>query len=125
MASGAAASSPMTRDVGSPSPEARYAELCASFFSRGDVSPSEKKGFGSSALVVDGRIFAMLTRGRLVVKLPKMRVDALVGAGWGERFDANRGRPMKEWLMVNSGHEKEWPLLAQEALAFVASGRKG
>ncbi|MEA2778584.1 MAG: hypothetical protein QOK29_128 [Rhodospirillaceae bacterium] len=115
----------MTGDASSSSPEARYAELCASFFSRGDVSPSEKKGFGSSALVVDGRIFAMLTRGRLVVKLPKMRVDALVGAGWGERFDANRGRPMKEWLMVNSGHEEEWPSLAQEALAFVASGHKG
>jgi hypothetical protein len=28
-------------------------------------------------------------------------------------------------LMVNSGHEEEWPSLAQEALAFVASGHKG
>lgn len=108
-------------DTAPRSPEARYAELCASYFSRGIVSPSETKGFGSSALVVDGRIFAMLTRGRLVVKLPKARVDALVGSGWGERFDANRGRPMKQWLMIDPAHEDDWPVLAQEAYGFIAS----
>ena len=40
--------------------------------------------------------------GEFVVKLPKGRVDALVASGAGERFDANRGRPMKEWLEVRS-----------------------
>jgi hypothetical protein len=40
------------------------------------------KGFGSSALKVEGRIFAMLTsRSEFVVKLPRERVDeTLVGA---------------------------------------------
>lgn len=103
------------------SPEARYRDLCASFFSRGDVAPSEKKGFGASALTVEGRIFAMLTRDRLVVKLPKGRVDALVATGWGVRFDANRGRPMKEWLSVDPHHEDDWTTLAEEALTFVRS----
>jgi TfoX/Sxy family transcriptional regulator of competence genes len=101
------------------SPDARYAELCAAFFSRGDANPSEKKGFGSSALSVDGRIFAMLVSGRLVVKLPKARVDALVDAGWGERFDANKGRPMKEWLAIDPAHDTGWESLAREALMFV------
>jgi TfoX/Sxy family transcriptional regulator of competence genes len=101
------------------SPDARYRELCTSFFSRGDVAPSEKRGFGSSALTVDGHIFAMLARDRLVVKLPKARVDALLAAGWGERFDANRGRPMKEWLSIDPRYEDDWPALAQEALSFV------
>jgi hypothetical protein len=85
----------MTSDFSSPSPEARYAALCAYFLHRGESSPSEKKGFGSSALMAKGRIFVMLTHGRLVVKLPKAE------AGRGERFDANRGRPMKEWLTVD------------------------
>ena len=102
-------------------PEARYAALCATFFARGDVSPSEKKGFGASALTIGDRIFAMLTRGRLVVKLPEARVDALVAAGWGVRFDANRGRPMKEWLTVDPSHEADWTGLAEEALQFAAA----
>jgi len=37
-----------------------------------------------------------------VVKLPKASVDALVATGAGERFDANRGQPMKEWFKVRS-----------------------
>jgi TfoX/Sxy family transcriptional regulator of competence genes len=100
-------------------PEARYARLGEAFFSRGEVTPSEKKGFGASALTVNGRIFAMLTRERLVVKLPKARVDALVASGGGVRFDANKGRPMKEWLTIDPSLETEWPALAQEALSFV------
>lgn len=98
-----------------------YARLCASFFSREDVRPSEKRGFGASALTVEGRIFAMLSRDRLVVKLPKARVDELVAAGYGERFDANKGRPMKEWLAIDPAHEGDWDELASEALNFVRS----
>jgi len=104
--------------VDATTPEARYAALCAGFFSRGEVSPAEQKGFGASALMMDGRIFAMLTRGRLVVKLSAARVDVLVTGGWGVRFDANRGRPMKQWLTVDPAHEADWSELAEEALAF-------
>ena len=42
-----------------------------------------KKRFGLSELKVNNKIFAMLVRDRLVVKLPKLRVDALVGSGIG------------------------------------------
>jgi hypothetical protein len=108
----------MTSDFSSPSPEARYSALCAEFLHRGEASPSEKKGFGSSALMANGRIFVMLTHGRLVVTLPKARVDLLVEAGWGERSDANRGRPMKEWLTVDPAHEEDWAGLAEEARVF-------
>lgn len=34
--------------------------------------------FGSSGLKVESKVFAMLVKGELVVKLPKHRVDQLV-----------------------------------------------
>ena len=70
------------------------------------------------------KIFAMLVKGKLVVKLPKPRVDALVASGDGERFDPRHdGRLMKEWLSVEPTSEEEWLPLAREAMEFVASQR--
>ena len=89
------------------------------------VSESKKRGFGSSGqLQAGGKIFAMLARGNLVVKLPRQRVDELVEAGAGERFDPRRdGRLMKEWLVVEPGSQEEWLPLATEAMRFVSSNR--
>jgi TfoX/Sxy family transcriptional regulator of competence genes len=79
------------------------------------------KGFGASALKVDGKIFAMVSKGELVVKLPRQRVEELIAAGTGTRFDPGHGRVMKEWLSVATEHERSWPELAQEALEFVGA----
>ena len=89
----------------------------------GVTPPGPGRGFGSHALRFDNKIFAMLVRGRLVVKLPKARVDALVAAGEGIRFDANKGTPMREWLCLAPESRLEWPALAAEALDF--AGRPG
>ncbi len=75
--------------------------------------------FGSTALTVSGSIFAMLTRGQLVVKLPAGRVADLVGAGTGRPFDGGKGRPLREWVVVAGDDPKEWYELAREALLFV------
>jgi hypothetical protein len=76
------------------------------------------KGFGSSALKIDGRIFAMWSsKERFVVKLPKERVLALVAGGKGSFFEPGPGRLMKEWLDV-SAPKTAWLALAKEALAF-------
>ncbi len=64
----------------------------------------------------------MLVKGRLVVKLPRLRVDALIASGDGERFDPRHdGRLMKEWVSVEPTFEEEWLPLAREAMEFVAS----
>lgn len=81
----------------------------------------DRRGFGSSALSVYGSILAMLSRGRLVVKLPRDRVDALIESWTGGPFDAGKGRPMKEWLTVAVDAEETWMALAREALDFVGS----
>jgi hypothetical protein len=69
-----------------------------------------------------GKIFAMLVKERLVVKLPRKRVDELVAAGMGERFDPGHGRIQTEWLRVRSSQPDDWLALATEAESFV-SGR--
>jgi len=94
-----------------------FAPIVRAFAARSDVSP--KKMFSSkSVLSVDGRIFAMLVRGKFVAKLPKARVDALVTGGKGEYFDPGHGRLMKEWVAMASSNSS-WLGLAQEAYAFV------
>ena len=82
-----------------------------------------KKGFGSSALKVNDKIFAVLVGNNLVVKLARQRVDALIAAGVGERFDPGHGRLMKEWLTVPPTSDEAWLPLAHEAMAFVSSLR--
>jgi len=67
----------------------------------------------------------MLASGdQFVVKLPRQRVDALVDAGEGQRFDPRRnGKLMKEWLVVGPRHETRWLPLAQEAFEFAKRRR--
>ena len=81
---------------------------------------TEGTGFGTNAgLRVSGKIFAMLVRGELVVKLPRDRVDELVYAGAARRFDAGKGRPMKEWASVPASASRRWRGLVEEARTFV------
>lgn len=116
-------------DTSLDSPEDRFAALVEDFLDDRDVAPpgdSFQPGnrFGASALKVHGKIFAMLVRGQLVVKLPRRRVDALVAGGEGDRFDPKKnGRPMKEWLIVAPTSMLDWLPLAREARAFVGGAR--
>lgn len=106
--------------------EERYAALVDAIVSTSDarqgtdVDPS-KRGFGSAGqLRIGGKIFAMLVRGRLVLKLPRDRVDGLVAQGVGQRFEPGPGRVMKEWLSVGQASDPEWLALTKEAMTFVA-----
>ena len=103
----------------------RFAEIAESLKGETGVSPGAdgKKKFGSTALKVDNRIFAMLTsKDEFVVKLPAARVAELEDAGVGRRFDPGHGRLMKQWLTVDGAASKRWQTLAAEALAFVRAG---
>ena len=100
-------------------PEQRYEDLVADFMGEdGVLPPPGGSGFGRGALRYRRKIFAMFVRGRLVVKLPRTRVDELVADGHGVRFDANKGTPMKEWFSLDPESGVAWPPLAREALDF-------
>ena len=103
-------------------PERRFATLAARFADEPDVS--EGTGFGKMpGLRTRGKIFAMLVEGRLVVKLPRERVDDLVAAGAAEQFDPGHGRRMKEWASLDPAAPDDWEGLAAEARRFVGGGR--
>lgn len=110
-------------------PEERFATIVEELLSNPDVTPpsdvpQSKKSFGSSGLRIHNKIFAMLVQGKLVVKLPRPRVDALIASGDGERFDPRHdGRLVKEWLSLEPTSEEEWLPLAREAMEFVSSQR--
>ena len=107
-----------------PAPEECFKKVVRAFAAHPGVTvgAGRKKGFGASALSTRAKIFAMLSsRNRFVVKLPKMRVDALVAAGRGGPFDPGHGRLMKEWLEVAPGYEADWLALAREAQRFVST----
>ncbi len=81
------------------------------------------KGFGSTGLKVNGKIFAMLSSNRqFVAKLPRARVDELVRLGKGKYFDPGHGRLMKEWVALG-GATRSWVELAREAHRFVRGGK--
>jgi hypothetical protein len=52
---------------------------------------------------------------------PERRYEDLVAGGHGERFDANKGTPMKEWFSLDPESQLAWPTLAREALGFARS----
>jgi len=100
----------------------RFAPIVSAF--AGDRQVNCGRMFSSnSVLNVNGKIFAMLTKGSLVVKLPKARVDEMVSWGHGTHFDPGHGRMMKEWVVVGPG-KLDWIELARQARRYVKDRKK-
>src|SRR5260370_17087150 len=101
-------------------PEERFATIVEELLhTPGVTPPSDGKRFGSSALKIQNKIFAMLVRGQLVVKLPKARVDALVASGAGERYHPRHySRLTQERLILAATSHRDSPPLPTTPLHF-------
>jgi len=95
-----------------------FAPLVEAF--AGDGAVTFGTMMSAPGLKVGGKIFAMMVRQKLVVKLPRERVEAIIKDGSGERFDPGHGRLMKEWVAVGAEAKRTWLGLAREAREFVS-----
>ena len=80
--------------------------------------------FGATALKVGGKVFAMLVKGEVVVKLPASRAEALRESGKAHAFDPGHGRILNEWVAIAATDTGLWAKLAAEARAFVSGAAK-
>jgi hypothetical protein len=98
--------------------DAVFARIVASLGDDRAVTPPSRAG-GAKGLKVNGKLFAMTSKGSLVVKLPRARAAELVAAGTGTRFDPGHGRLMNEWVTIALERSRLWGGLVEEARQFV------
>ena len=101
------------------SPEELYRTLAQRFGA--DLHIPRGRGFGSDALKAEGKIFASLSHGRLLIRLPLERVKALIEAKLCEPFSTGPGRVKKEWVTVAPSSLEEWVRLSEESRCYVRS----
>lgn len=113
----------MAKPRAEPATQALYDELAATLLARPGVTPG--RILSAEALTIGGKVFAFLTRNRLVVKVPEVRVAELIAAGTAAHL-AMPGRVMREWIEVPVGATSEatrrtWRALMDEAADYVAA----
>ncbi len=108
----------MSDDASPESREALFWDLAEELYADPSVTRGTMMGF--PCLRASGQYFASLEKDtrRLIVKLPRERVEALVSTGEGLAF-APAGRVFREWVVVPEVGEERWRLLLGEAKEFV------
>ena len=104
--------------------QALFDEVAARLLAEDDAV-EQTRMMGSDGLKTGGKFFAMVSKGELVVKLPRERVDELVAAGAGHRFDPGHGRLMKEWVALRPADEPACAAYMTEARSFVGAEASG
>jgi len=98
-------------------PAARFEALAAQWLLDPTVTRPTRRGFAQGALMRHGKLLGTLRGEQLLLKLPAARVAELIESEQGAPFDANKGKPMKEWVLANG--EADWASLLVEAAAFI------
>ena len=79
---------------------------------------SGSRGFGSQALRLHGKAFAMVVSGSVVLKLPADRVAGLIDTGHGGPSGNATRKPMREWVTLLDEDPAATVTLGREALEF-------
>jgi hypothetical protein len=100
-----------------------FDDLAAEHLAAPEVSL--KRVFRSETLTVHGKIFAMISDGRLVVKVPAAQAVEIVSTGEGVPFEPRPGRVTKEWVCLPRGPDlagvDRWRALMSDARTYVAA----
>lgn len=105
--------------MASPGAHELFGELVDEFSPRDGVDLGPM--FGSAGLRIRGKVFAFVaSRDVLAVKVPAKRASELEAGGTAPRMVMGE-RVMRQWVAVPVEAHDLWPLLAEEALAFVDS----
>lgn len=85
-----------------------------------DAEVTVGRVLSANGLMVKGKLFAAISKGRLLVKLPKAEVAALIAEKRGAPFTSGGGRVMKEWATIGVENRDRWLDIARRARHFVA-----
>lgn len=105
------------------SPEGLFAALAQEHLADPDVTTGRM--LKAEGLKVHGKVFAFLTDGGLVVKVPAAQAAELVDGGRAVRVETVPGRVMREWVRVPVPSAAEgdapWRALMSDARTYVAA----
>ena len=72
-------------------------------------------GSGAQGLKQGKKLFAMFTKGQVVVRLPPARVTQLIASDEGLPYDVGTGNPMKTWVLIPVTQKDSWIKHCDEA----------
>jgi hypothetical protein len=98
-------------------------DAVAEHFVATDKSVRIGKIFHSQGLKSGEKYFAFIRKEELVVKISQERVTQLIAEGTGWPFDAGKGRPMREWVVLRPSDLASCTSHVSEALEFM-TGKK-
>lgn len=103
-----------------PTAQDRFEDLAREHL--GEPGVSLGRMMSSEGLKVHGKFFALVSRERLVLKVPAAQAVALVAAGDAVPFEPSPGRRMKEWVALTPPADLDrWRRLMADARGYVAS----
>ena len=109
-----------------PSPRARYDALVERELQQPEVSFGRM--MSGQVLSIRGKIYAMLVRDQLVVKIPAAQAAEMIAAGEAVAFQPRPGRRMREWVAVDppppDAGDGAWPDLVDAARRYGLSARR-
>jgi hypothetical protein len=79
------------------------------------MSDVQKQG---ESLKTQKKMFALFSKDKFIVKLPKERVEELINSGNGLPYDYGNGKIMKEWVIIPEENVDKCIEYASEAKTF-------
>jgi hypothetical protein len=72
-------------------------------------------GSGAQGIKYEKKLFAMFTKGDLLIRLPPNRVIEVIASGDGLPYDPGTGKPMKNMVLIPVSKKDLWIKFCEEA----------